>query len=435
MGWIHDEIARRRAEGPSTERRSASYHPRDAALASLFGIGEATSAGINVSAETARECPEVDACIRLAENTLGTIPLDFYRQTRNDEWERAVDHPLHQLLHDRPNDEMSSAEFRIVLEGWRETHGNAYARIYPGADGAPRALVPMHPDTVRGYRLTSGAVAYRHNPPGGGAQQILMPDEVLHLRDLPLARDGIHGTSRVVRHRETIARVLATGEYMSRFFSNNAVPKAFLKPSKDGINLDPEQVKVLKEQFERRHGGLANAYRVGVLPASLELVKLGIDNDAAQMVESYVSGVQQIARIWPTPLHMIGENSKSTSWGTGLEQQSIGYIVYFCRPNFVVWEQALRRTLLSREAARRHRWEFNADGMLRGDFKTRMEGWALMVQWGVVTINEVRRKENLSPVEGGDERLHPINYAPASKILEVLMRGAANANEATRHAA
>lgn len=408
------------------EERSASYHPKDPALAEWLGVGEMTAAGIGVTPETARRCPEVDACIRLAETTLGTIPLDLYEQRGPDDKQKADGHPLYELLHDAPNDEQSSAEFRITMEGWRETYGNAYARIYGGRNGTPSALVPMHPDTCRGYRLSNGGLAYRYTPPNGGAQQILMPSEVLHLRDLPLRRDLMHGQSRVERHKEAIGRVMATGEYMSRFFSNNAVPKAFLKPQQ---GLNKEQQETLREQFERRHGGLANAYRVGVLPASMELVKLGIDNDSAQMIESYISGVQQIARIWPTPLHMIGENSKSTSWGTGLEQQSIGYIMYFQRPNFVVWEQALNRTLMSKEMRRRFKFEFNADGLLRGDFKTRMEGYALMVQWGVVTINEVRRKENLPPVEGGEERLHPLNYAPASKILEVLMRGTSTPRE------
>lgn len=134
-------------------------------------------------------------------------------------------------------------------------------------------------------------------------------------------------------------------------------------------------------------------------------------------------------RLNSVPLHMIGELSKSTSWGTGIEQQSIGFVVYYMRPRFVAWEQALNRTLMSAATRQRFYFEFNADGLLRGDFKTRMEGYALLIQWGVVTINEVRRRENMPPVEGGDERMHPLNYAPASKILEVLMRGKASPSE------
>lgn len=412
------------------EVRSASLHPRDPGLASLWGIGAATAAGVAVTPNSARDCPEVDACIGLIENTLAQVPLNFYERTAADASERRNDHPLHQLLHDAPNDFQSSVEFRQQMEGWRCTHGNAYARIYWRGDGTPEALVPMHPDTCRGYRLANGGGAYRHQPPNGSAE-ILMPGDVLHLRDAPFARDGINGASRVERHKETIGRVMATGEYMSRFFSNNAVPKSFLKPSQP---LSSEASEEARKQFERRHGGLENSWRVGVLPNSFDLIKLGIDNDAAQMIESYTAGVQQIARIWPVPLHMIGELSKSTSWGTGIEQQSIGFVVYFMGPRFKVWEQALNRTLMSAGMRRRFYFEFNVDGLLRGDFKTRMEGYALLVQWGVMTVNEVRRRENLPPIEGGDERMHPLNYAPASKIMEVLMRGMSSQEDTTNGA-
>jgi HK97 family phage portal protein len=415
---------RARAEG--VEPRSTSLHPKDPGLVDLWGIGAATAAGLAVSPSTARQCPEVDACVGLIENTLGTVPLNLFERRGPDESERATGHPLHRLLHDEPNEYQSSAEFRQQMEGWRITEGNAYARVFWRGDGTPSALVPLRPGTCRGYRLSSGKVAYRYWPPGGGPVETLMPSEILHLRDQPFVSDGVNGESRVVRHKETIGRLMATGEYMSRFFSNNAVPKSFLKPAQP---LSREAMSAAREQFERKHGGLGNAFRVGVLPSAMELIKLGIDNDSAQMIESYHAGVEQVARIWGVPLHMIGELAKSTSWGTGIEQQSIGFVVYFMRPRFVVWEQALNRTLMSSAMRQRYYFEFNADGLLRGDFKTRMEGYALLIQWGVMTVNEVRRRENLSPIDGGDERMHPLNFAPASKIMEVLMRGTASPTE------
>lgn len=402
------------------ETRSAALHPRDPGLAELWGIGMGTAAGVSVTPDTARQCPEVDACVGLIENTLASVPLNLFKRVSDDESERQSEHPLHKLLHDAPNEFQTSMEFRQQMEGWRQTHANAYARVYWRGDGMPSALVPMHPTTCRGFRLDNGKVAYRYRPPNGGSVETLMPSEVLHLRDSPFMRDGISGESRVVRHKETIGRVLATSEYMSRFFSGNAIPKALLKPNQP---MSPEAMVAAVEQFERKHGGLSNSHRVGALPNSMELIKLGIDNDAAQMIEAYTAGVQSIARIWGVPLHMIGELSKSTSWGTGIEQQSIGFVVYYMRPRFVAWEQALNRTLMSEATRQNHYFEFNADGLLRGDFKTRMEGYALLIQWGVVTINEVRRRENLPPVKGGNERMHPLNYAPASEILNVLMRG------------
>lgn len=196
-----------------------------------------------------------------------------------------------------------------------------------------------------------------------------------------------------------------------------------------GATLTKEQIELVRDQFEMRHAGLANAHRIGVLQGGLDIESLGITNDEAKVIEAYSLSVAQIARVWGIPLHLIGETTKSTSWGTGLEQQSTGFVVYYMRPKFVVWEQALNKALMSSDMRRSFYFEFNVDGLLRGDFKARMEGYALMVQWGLATPNEIRRQMNLPPLEGGDERLHPLNMAPASRIMDVLMRKQAGGNE------
>lgn len=414
MGFLSRLAERRAVVDPA--------HPRDPGLATLFGLGAATSSGVNVTPANARECPEVDAAISLNEDTLATVPLDLFERTGDDTRERATGHPLHTLLHDRPNGWQTSAEFRQMMEGWRETHGNAYARIVPGAAG-PMALEPVHPDTVRPFRTSSGGVAYRWRPDGGGQARTLLGDEMLHLRDHPFARDMITGSSRVDRHRELIGRALATGQYLSRFFSNGAVPKTFLKTES---KLDADQRRELLEQFEARHGGLANHHRVGLLQGGLDVEQLGIDNEKAQVVENYKLIVTQIAGVWQVPPHLIGAVDASTSWGTGIEQQSIGFIVYYMRPKFVVWEQALNATLMSADMRRRYYFEFNVDGLLRGDLKSRMDAFGVMVQWGIASPNELRRMLNLPPAAGGDEILAPLNMAPASQIMDVHLKSVAS---------
>ena len=409
-----------RIGGETRSRYQVVGHPKDPAIATFFGGGSSTSSGVTITPENARECPEVDACVGLIEDTIATVPLDLFERVSDNERERATDHPLHELLHDRPNEWQTSAEFRQMMEGWRSTHGNAYARVIAGPRGFPGALEPFHPDEGRPFRLASGAVAVKWNPPGG-ASRVLMPNEVLHLKDKPSTRDLCAGQSRVTRHRETIGRAVATCQYLSRFFSNGAVPKTFLEQPPGG-NLTAQQMKDLREQFETMHGGLDNMRRIGILNAGLKINQIGSDNKDSQVIESYSQSVAQLARVWGVPLHMIGETEKVTSWGTGIEQQSIGFVSYSMRPKFVMWEQALNNTLMSRDTARKYYFEFNVDGLLRGDFKTRMEGYALLMQWGLMTVNEIRRRENLPPVDGGDERLHPLNYAPASKVMEVLLK-------------
>lgn len=407
---------------PRSEARAskiAGQHPRDPVLAEIFGSTGRTSAGVNVTPWNAREIPEVDACVSLIEDTVATIPLDLFERTGDSTRERRPENRLHRLLHEKPNEWQTSAEFRQMMEGWRSTHGNAFARIVSSNSG-PIALEPMQPGETRPFRFGDG-VAFRWQPPDAPART-LMQGEVLHLRDRPARRwNMLEGESKVERHRETIGRAKATGEYLSRFFSNGAVPKTFLLPTA-GELLGEEAIKTLRAQFEDRHGGPENAHRIGVLPGGLDIKALGVDNEKAQVVEAYTLLVTQVARIWGIPLHLIGEMTKSTSWGTGIEQQSIGFVVYYMRPKFVMWEQALNAALMSSEMRQRFFFEFNIDGLLRGDFKTRMEGFAIMIKWGLASPNEIRRLMNLPPVDGGDERLQPLNMVPASRVMEVLLR-------------
>jgi HK97 family phage portal protein len=391
--------------------------PSDPVIAEWLGQYAATASGVAVNADNARRCPEVDACVGLIEDTVATVPLQLFERISDVEREAVPDNPLYTLLHDTPNAWQTSAEFRQMMEGFRQTHGNAYARIVAGRSG-PQALEPVHPSEMRAFRTGDG-VAYRWSPPDSAAQT-LMQGEVLHLRDGPPVRGNLAlSQSKVDRHKEDIGLVLACSEYLSRFFSNNAAPKAAITiPGEIG----PEAADRLRETWERRHRGLANQHSLAILEGGLDIKAIGVTNDEAQVAQIHTLAVAKIARVFGVPLHLIGETSANTSWGTGIEQQSIGFITYYMRPKFVVWEQALNRTLMSDQMRRRFYFEFNLDGLLRGDFKTRMEGYALLVQWGITTINEIRRKENLPPVEGGDERLHPLNMAPASRIMDVLLR-------------
>jgi HK97 family phage portal protein len=403
------------------ERRATvaqPFPPRDPQLASLWGYSAMSSAGVTVTPETARRCPEVDACVGLIEDTVATLPLDLFQRTGDGERQRVDDDPLHVLLHDRPNAWQTSAEWRQMMEGHRQTYGDAYSQIIPSGTGIG-ALEPMHPLDVWPFRQ-NGNVLYRWSPPGT-SPVTLLADEVLHIRDHPFRRDLIRGESKVDRHRETIGAALATGEYLARFFANGATPKTFLVVP-PGQNLSEPEKKDLRDQFERRHAGLENAHRIGTLTAGIDIKTIGVDNEKAQVIEAYAKLVSQIARIWGIPPHLIGDVSNSTSFGAGIEQQSIGFVVYYMRPKLVAWEQALNRALMSQSRQKQFYFEFNVDGLLRGDFKSRMDGYALMVQWGLATANEIRRQMNLPPLPGGDERLTPLNMVPATRIMDVLLR-------------
>ena len=421
MSWLTRLLGR----GKRGERRShPSVHPRDPVLAKWWGLSANTIPGVAVTPETALACPAVDACVGLLADTVGTIPLDLFERTGDGARERRPDEPLHALMHEQPNEWMTSAEFRQLQMTNLCTHGNGYARI-DLKGGLPDQLVPLEPWRTTPFRDPRGRPAYRYARSDGGFDTLL-GDEVLHLKRRPFTADGLMGQSPVVRHKETIGLALACSQYLARFFANDTVPPAYLKVP---VVLDEEAEAALLKKRDRQKG-LERKHEMQVIDGGMEIETLGTSARDAQLVETYKNLTAEIARIFGVPLHLIGETDKDSNWGTGIEQQSIGFIVYFVRPWLVVWEQALNRALMSRAMRRRFFYEFNADGLLRGDFKTRMEGYALMIQWALASPNEVRRLMNLAPVDGGDDRLQPLNMAPASKVLEVLMKDSGAAQRA-----
>lgn len=410
---------KRRSE--KKELRAAALPARsagDPALIEWFGGGASASSGVVVTPETAMSCPPVYSAVRLVATTVGTLPLDLFRRTGPDSRERATDHPLHELLHDRPNGWMTAAEFRTALHTHNCLYGKAYARIIWNNAGMATALEPVHPSAVTPFRPPGGGLAFRWQPEDSAAR-ILFPHEMLAIRRPPFKRNLIDTESPIDQHVETIGAAMATLEYLSRFFANNATPKSAIKVP---ATLGDEAAALLRKSWERRHQGLDNAHRIAILDGGMEVVPIGMTNDQAKTLEHYKELCAAIAAIYNVPLHLIGQVDKSTSWGTGIEQQAIGFITHCIRPELVLWEQALNATLLSSDGRREYYFEHNVDALLRGDFKSRMDGYALMIQWGLATPNEVRRLMNLPPLDGGDSRLQPLNMAPAEKIMDVLLK-------------
>ena len=399
-----------------TETRGKSF--ADPALSEWFmGGGALTASGAWVTPTTARRSPTVSACAALLADTIATIPLNLYRRGPDDSRERQTDNPLHALMHDAPNDWQTSTDFRRFLMDQICFEGYACARLYGAGRGM--RLEPVESKRVKPRRI-NGQVWFEHQPKTG-AREMLTPDELLFIRGRYPKADGLECESPVERNRELIGQAMAVGEYVGRFFGNGATPRGALKFA-ERIK-DKAAGKLIRDQWEDRHQGAANSNRIAILDG-FEWQDIGasnVDSQAAELLSRFESMIA--GRIYQIPLHMIGEVEKSTSWGTGIEQQSIGLITYTIRPYAVTIEAALNRTLLTAsQRAQGFYFEFNMDGLLRGDFKTQMEGYALMIQWGLASPNEIRRKMNLPPLPGGDSRLQPLNMAPAERIMDVLLK-------------
>lgn len=388
-------------------------HPRDPALADWFG-GFTTPAGIAINPETSKRSPAVNSSATLLTETIATLPLDlFERGAGEGESRRATEHPLHDLVHNTPNPGMSSTDWRRRLMLGVLFRGNSYHRITWGGDGMVQRIDPLPKGGCFPFKA-DGRLWYR----AGG--ETLKDSDVLHVRGAFQEGDELEARSPVVLNKELIATNIAAAEYLARTFQNSATPKIGIEiPGEVGA----EAGEKLRNKFLARHTGLENVGKPVLLEMGMKFAKVAMTNSEAQVLETYrATGSEISSRVFGIPQHLSGDSDKQSNFGTGVEQADIGYAKHRIRPPCVGIEQALNMALLTAEGRRRYYFEFNIEGLLRGDFKSRMEGYALLIQWGVCTVNEIRRRENLPPIEGGDIRLSPLNYAPSDRLIDVLLK-------------
>lgn len=394
--------------------RSSLSQP-DEALREALGVSPGP-AGVVVNEKTALRASAVWACIRLLAGDLASVPLILYRRRDNGK-ERADSHPLYAVLHDAPNDEIDSFRFVELMMTWLLTWGNAYAEVVADEDGRVRALWPLAPWLVMPERARpNGQVVYRVQLPEGG-QAVLPRDQILHVAGL--GYDGLVGYSPIrVAAREAIGLALATQEYGARFFSQGARPGIVLEhPGR----LSDKARENLRQSWEALHGGLSRSHRVAILEEGMKLSTFGVPPEDSQFVETRKFQVTDIARIFGVPPHMIGDHEKGATYAS-VEQQSIDYVTHTLRPWAVRIERAIYQQLLTRLERRRYFAEFLLDGLLRGDTVSRYRAYAIGRQWGWLSANDVRRLENMDPIDGGDQYLVPLNMIPAGTPPEMQER-------------
>lgn len=352
----------------------------------------------------------VYSCVRILSEAVAGLPLGLYRYNDSGGKEKALQHPLYKLLHDEPNPEMTSFAFRETLMGHLLLWGNAYAQIIRNARGEVLALYPLMPNKMTVDRDGYGRLYYLYQrttddaPTLGGGQQVyLRPEDVLHIPGLGF--DGLVGYSPIAMAKNAVGLAIATEEYGAKFFANGAAPGGVLEHP--GVVKDPARVR---ESWNSVYQGSSNAHRVAVLEEGMKYTPIGISPEQAQFLETRKFQINEIARIFRVPPHMVGDLEKSSF--SNIEQQSLEFVKYTLDPWVVRWEQAMCRVLLSDSEKSEYFIKFNVDGLLRGDYTSRMSGYATARQNGWMSANDIRELENLDriPVElGGD--LYLINGA------------------------
>lgn len=367
---------------------------RTSGSAYSFFMGGSTS-GKRVNERSSMQMTAVYSCVRILSEAVAGLPLHLYQYTDNGGKEKAVEHPLYFLLHDEPNPEMTSFVFRETLMTHLLLWGNAYTQIIRNGKGEIMALYPLMPDRMTVDRDEKGRLYYEYMvssddaPTMKGGTVKLPPSEVLHIPGLGF--DGLVGYSPIAMAKNAIGMAIACEEYGAKFFANGAQPSGVLEHP--GTIKDPSRVR---ESWTQTFGGSHNANKVAVLEEGMKYTPISISPEQAQFLETRKFQINEIARIFRVPPHMVGDLEKSSF--SNIEQQSLEFVKYTLDPWVSRWEQSIVRSLLTEEEKKQYFVKFNVDGLLRGDYESRMNGYATARQNGWMSANDIRELENLDRI-------------------------------------
>ena len=390
MGFISDLFRTR--DAPVNRTSGSAYS---------FFLGNSTS-GKRVNQKSAMQMTAVYSCVRILSEAVASLPIHVYRYNSKGGKEKALDHPLYFLLHDEPNPEMTSFVFRETLMTHLLLWGNAYAQIIRNGKGEIVALYPLMPDRMNVDRDENGKLYYEYTLSSEDAHTLkgstvrLEPRDVLHVPGLGF--DGLVGYSPIAMAKNAIGLAIAAEEYGSKFYANGAAPSGVLEHP--GTLKDPTKVR---ESWSETFGGSANSHKIAVLEEGMKYTPISINPNEAQFLETRKFQINEIARIFRVPPHMVGDLEKSSF--SNIEQQSLEFVKYTLDPWVSRWEQSMIRSLFTKEEKTTYFIKFNVDGLLRGDYESRMNGYAIGRQNGWMSANDIRELENLDriPAElGGD---------------------------------
>lgn len=364
-------------------------------------LSPTTYSGRSVTPQTSLHTISVLRCATLLAGAGASLPIDVYAR-RGGRVIHADDHAAEFVLDSTPNPWMSSMDFRAMMWMSFLLWGNAYAKKVV-EDGRLIALWPLLPDCMDVTTTDGGDLLYLYTPPGKSRPVPYRQDEILHVRWYSL--DGIHGMSAIEQARQAIGRQQDAEEYGARFYKNGMRPSVVMEyPQK----LGPTAIQNLRESFEQVYGGVENAHKIAVLEQGATLKTISVSAKDAQFLEQEQYSDERIAMLFGIPPHMVGLLSKSTSWGSGISEQTLGFLKYTLEPLLVFWEKSLERCLLSNTRESRYFIKHNLNAFLRADIKARYEAYAIAVDKGLMCRDEPRALEDLDPIPNGAGKMFTV---------------------------
>ena len=345
----------------------------------------------------------VYACVRVLAETMASLPLHLYRQLADGSKEEARDHPYYRLIHSAPNPEMSSFAFREALTGHLYLWGNAYAELARNYAGQVIAIWPLRPDRMSLERDASGQLVYSYRMQSGEPKEFPRTD-VLHFR--LLSPNGMVGYSPISLQQQSISLAMEAQRYGDKFFQNDARPGGVLQVAG---RLSPEAADRLRKTWQEAHAGSSNAWKTAVLEDGVTWQQIGMQMADMQFLETRKFQRTEICGWFGVPPHKIGDLERATF--SNIEEQNIQWAVDTIRPLAIRQETEYNRQLLGDEAGVFS--EHAIDGLQRGNISTRYAAYATGRQWGWLSVNDIRKKENLNPLDNGDVYLQPMNMVEA----------------------
>lgn len=393
--------------------------PKNISSGGSFWFGNNTTSGKIVTSQNAMQITAVYACVRILAEAVAGLPLHLYHYEKDGSKKKAVDNNLYWLMHNEPNPEMTSFVFRETMMEHLLLSGNAYAQIIRNNRGEITALYPLMSDQMTVQRdMNTGRIYYVYTRSVDDAKLdkkmvvTLSSDEVLHIPGLGF--NGLFGFSPIEMAKNAVGMAMATEEYGAKFFANGAQPQGVLEHP--GTIKDPNK---LRETWQSTFGGSGNSNKIAVLEEGLKYVPIAISPEQAQFLETRKFQLNEIARIFRIPPHMIGDLEKSSF--SNIEQQSLEFVKYTLDPWIIRWEQSLLKSLFTEREKREYFFKFSVDGLLRGDYKSRMEGFAIGRQNGWLSTDDIRELEDMDKLpEGMGGDLYLIN----GNMLPLNMAGA-----------
>ncbi len=371
--------------------------------------GGRTNAGIIVNEQSAMRMSAVWACTKVLSESIGMLPLILYRRD-GDKKSRAADHPLYSILHDQPNPEMTAYTFKQSMMVHLCLRGNAYAEIERDRLGRVIALWPIAQDqfSVTPKRDDKGRIYYQVWSRKAGSEYKIPADKMLHI--MGLGYNGLVGLSPIGQARQSIGLGLAAEEFGARFFGNGANLSGVLQhPEK----ISSEAAERLRKSWNELYSGLSNSSKTAILEEGMTYNRIGIPPEDAQFMETRKFQTIDIARIFRVPPHKIMELERAT-WAN-IEHLSIEFVTDSLGPWLENWEQTISWKLLDPKERQEYFAEYLVNALLRGDTTARYSSYAVGRQNGWLSANDIRKLENMDPIDGGDVYLVPLNMVPADQ--------------------